>query len=37
MRLTPRSLQILLARMFFISLCRGIDERLFCAGFIHHE
>ena len=34
---TPRSLQILLANMSFISECRGIAERLFSAGLCHHE
>jgi len=30
---TPKSLQILLARMSWISVCRGIVERLFCLGY----
>ena len=33
----PRSLHIMHARPLWISVCRGTDERLFWAGFIHHE
>jgi len=33
----PRSLHIFLARLSLISVCLGIDERLFWLGFHHHE
>lgn len=32
---TPRSLQMFLAKTSFISVCRGMAERLFNAGLCH--
>lgn len=34
---TPRSLHIFLARRSSISVCLGTADRLFSAGFCHHE